>query len=77
VTSVSGGFAEFAIDHCSEYVLMNVSAARSMITTGTLTSPKTADANSVIFWLVMMSIAAAGYFGFEAYMADRKKVGGK
>jgi hypothetical protein len=77
VTSVSGGFAEFAIDHCSEYVLVDVSAARNMITTNTLSSPKTADAGHVIFWLVMMGVAAAGYFGFEAYMADRKKVSGK
>jgi hypothetical protein len=77
VTNVSGGFAEFAIDHCSEYVLVDVSAARSMITTNTLTSPKTADTNRVIFWIVMMGATVAGYFGFKAYMTDRKKDSGK
>jgi hypothetical protein len=77
ITDVYGGFAEFAISHCSEYVLVDVSAARSMITTNTLTSPKTADTNRVIFWIVMMGAAIAGYFGFKAYMTDRKKDSGK
>jgi hypothetical protein len=77
VTTVNSGFAEFAINHCSEYVLMDVSAARNMITTNTLTAPKTGDTNHLVLWVTMMGIVAAVYFGFEACVADKKKANGR
>ncbi len=73
VTTVTGGFAEFAIDHCSQYVLVDVAAARSMITTSTIASPKTADAGHIVLWLMLMGAAAAAYFGIKASKADEKK----
>lgn len=73
VTTVTGGFAEFAIDHCSQYVLIDVAAARSMITTSTIASPKTADAGHIVLWLMLMGAAAAAYFGIKASKADEKK----
>jgi pectate lyase len=73
VTNVKNGFAEFAIDHCSEYVLVDVSAARNVITTNTLRAPKTGDNNHLVLWVTMMGIVAAAYFGYSAYAADRKK----
>lgn len=72
VTTVNDGYAEFAINHCSQYVLVNVSAARSMITTSTLASPKTADAGHMMIWLILMSAAAAVYFGIKASKEDSK-----
>ena len=73
VTTVTGGFAEFAIDHCSQYVLVDVAAARSMITTSTIASPKTADAGHIVLWLMLMGAAVAAYFGIKASKADEKK----
>jgi hypothetical protein len=74
VTNVRGGFAEFAISHCSEYVLVDVSAAGSSVTTNTLSSPKTGDGNHLLFWVTMMGIVAAAYFGYSSYAKDKKKV---
>jgi hypothetical protein len=74
ITDVYGGFAEFAISHCSEYVLVDVSAAQSVITTNTLSSPKTGDGNRLLVWVTMMGIVAAAYFGYRAYTKDEKKV---
>jgi pectin methylesterase-like acyl-CoA thioesterase len=74
VTNVRGGFAEFAISHCSEYVLVDVSAAQSVITTNTLSSPKTGDGNHLLVWVTMMGIVAAAYFGYGAYESDKKRV---
>jgi pectate lyase/pectin methylesterase-like acyl-CoA thioesterase len=74
ITDVYGGFAEFAISHCSEYVLVDVSAAQSVITTNTLSSPKTGDGNHLLLWVTMMGIVAAAYFGYRAYAKDKKKV---
>ena len=73
VTTVTGGFAEFAIDHCSQYVLVDVAAARSMITTSTIASPKTADAGHIVLWIMLMCAAVAAYFGIKASKADEKK----
>jgi pectate lyase len=75
VTTVNSGFAEFAINHCSEYVLMDVNAAQEVITTNTLTAPQTGDANHLVLWLAMMGIVAAVYFGYSAYAADKKGEG--
>jgi pectin methylesterase-like acyl-CoA thioesterase/pectate lyase len=74
VTNVRGGFAEFAISHCSEYVLVDVSAAQSVITTNTLSSPKTGDGNHLLVWVTMMGIVVAAYFGYSSYARDKKKV---
>ncbi|MGN0340668.1 MAG: pectinesterase family protein [Lachnospira sp.] len=73
ITTVSNGFAEFAIDHCSEYVLVDVSAAEGTITTSALGSPKTADSNAIIFWLMLMCAAVLVLFGIQASRADGKK----
>lgn len=73
VTTVSNGFAEFAIDHCSEYVLVDVSAAEGTITTSTLGSPKTADSNAIIFWLMLMCVAVLAFFGIQASKTNDKK----
>ena len=72
MTTVSNGFAEFAIDHCSEYVLVDVSAAEGTITTSTLGSPKTADSNAIIFWLILMCVAVLAFFRIQASRADGK-----
>jgi pectate lyase len=77
VTTVNSGFAEFAISHCSEYVLMDINAAQEVITTNTLTAPQTGDANHLVLWLAMMGIVAAAYFGYSAYAADKKKGEGR
>jgi hypothetical protein len=74
ITDVYGGFAEFAISHCSEYVLVDVSAAGSSVTTNTLSSPKTGDGNHLLLWVTMMGIVVAAYFGYNAYVKDKKKV---
>jgi hypothetical protein len=73
VTTVSGGYAEFAINHCSEYVLMDVSAARNMITSSTLTSPKTGDASHIVFWISMMGAVLAILGGIEACASEQKR----
>lgn len=73
VTTVSNGFAEFAIDHCSEYVLVDVSAAEGTITTSTLGSPKTADSNAIVFWLMLMCVAVLVLFGIQASKTNDKK----
>lgn len=73
VTTVSNGFAEFAIDHCSEYVLVDVSAAEGTITTSTLGSPKTADSNAIIFWLMLMCVAVLAFYGIQASKTNDKK----
>ena len=72
IATVSNGFAEFAIDHCSEYVLVDVSAAEGTITTSTLGSPKTADSNAIVFWLILMCVAALVLFGVQVSRADGK-----
>jgi hypothetical protein len=74
VTNVRGGFAEFAISHCSEYVLVDISAAQSVITTNTLSSPQTGDGNHLLLWVTMMGIVAAAYFGYSSYVKDKKKI---
>ena len=72
LSTVSDGFAEFAIDHCSEYVLVDVSAAQGTLTTGVLGSPKTADVTSVIIWLMVMIVAFAALFmGFRYSRRER------
>lgn len=72
IATVSNGFAEFAIDHCSEYVLVDVSAAEGTITTSALGSPKTADSNAIVFWLMLMCVAALVLFGVQASRTDGK-----
>jgi hypothetical protein len=74
ITTVNGGYAEFAISHCSEYVLVDVSAAGSSVTTSTLSSPKTGDNNHLLLWVTMMGIVVAAYFGYSSYIRDKKKV---
>ena len=72
LSTVSDGFAEFAIDHCSEYVLVDASAAQGTLTTGVLGSPKTADVTSVIIWLMVMIVAFAALFmGFKYSRRER------
>jgi hypothetical protein len=74
VTTVTGGYAEFAIDHCSQYVLVNTGAVSSgTITTNTLTSPKTADAAHIVLWLMLMGFAVAAGVGVRAAKADAQK----
>lgn len=73
IATVSNGFAEFAIDHCSEYVLVDVTAAEGTITTSTLGSPKTADSNAIIFWLMLMCVAVLAFFGIQASKTNDKK----
>jgi hypothetical protein len=73
VTTVSSGYAEFAINHCSEYVLMDVSTARNMITSSTLTSPKTGDTSHIVFWISMMGAVLAILGGIEACASERKR----
>ena len=73
IATVSNGFAEFAIDHCSEYVLVDVSAAEGTITTSTLGSPKTADSNAIIFWLILMCVAVLAFYGIQASKTNDKK----
>ncbi len=73
IATVSNGFAEFAIDHCSEYVLVDVSAAEGTITTSTLGSPKTADSNAIVFWLMLMCVAVLVLFGIQASKTNDKK----
>ena len=60
ITTVTNGYAEFAINHCSQYVLVEVSAAQDTLTSSnTLGSPKTADIASIFGWLMLMCIAGA------------------
>jgi hypothetical protein len=73
VTTVTNGFAEFAIDHCSQYVLVDISAVRSTVTSSVLTAPKTGDSNHIIFWLMMMGTALAAWFGVQAAREDEKR----
>lgn len=63
ITTVKNGFAEFAINHCSQYVLVDVSAAQDTLTSSsTLGSPKTADMTSIFVWILLMCLAAGAVF---------------
>lgn len=70
LTTVTDGYAEFAISHCSKYVLVEVAAAQDMLTTSTITAPKTGDMNHIVLWLMLMGMAAAAYFGCKAAKSE-------
>ena len=70
LTTVKNGYAEFAIDHCSEYVLVESSAAQ--VTTGTLGSPKTVDTNALIMWIMVMLAAVLALAGYVVVNRKRR-----
>jgi hypothetical protein len=71
LTTVSDGYAEFTIDHCSQYVLVSVDAVGSSIVESTISSPKTGDTAKIIFWLMLMAVAVFVGFGLQAVKADK------
>ncbi|MDY2599737.1 MAG: right-handed parallel beta-helix repeat-containing protein, partial [Lachnospiraceae bacterium] len=73
LATVTKGYAEFSFNHCSSYVFIEESALNSTITTSALGSPKTADSNAIIFWLMLMCAAVLVLFGIQASRADGKK----
>ena len=72
LTTVSDGYAEFAIDHCSQYVLVDVSAAQGTITTGTLGSPKTLDTNALMMWIIVMLATVLALIGCVVVYRKRR-----
>lgn len=70
LTTVKNGYAEFAIDHCSQYVLVESSAAQ--VTTGTLGSPKTVDTNALIMWIMVMLAAVLALAGYVVVNRKRR-----
>lgn len=70
LTTVKNGYAEFAIDHCSQYVLVESSAAQ--VTTGTLGSPKTVDTNALIMWIMVMLAAVLALAGYVVVSRKRR-----
>ncbi len=72
LTTVSNGYAEFAIDHCSQYVLVDVTAAEGTITTGTIGSPKTADTSAMIMWIFVMLAAVLALAGYVLVYRKRR-----
>lgn len=72
LTTVSDGYAEFAIDHCSQYVLVDVSAAEGTITTGTLGSPKTLDTNALMMWIIVMLATLLALIGYVVVYRKRR-----
>lgn len=72
LTTVSDGYAEFAIDHCSKYVLVDVSAAQGTITTGTLGSPKTLDTNALMMWIIVMLATVLALIGCVVVYRKRR-----
>lgn len=72
LTTVSDGYAEFAIDHCSQYVLVDVSAAEGTITTGTLGSPKTLDTNALMMWIIVMLATLLALIGYIVVYRKRR-----